>query len=160
MYRCISILLQPLLPRCFGPNYAEKHRRMGPGGCFCHSENVPQDVDSAGAAGAAHSCRHPAPYAGPRNPLQFLPSTTQQQKQKMIQAGPLRRHPAANLPSRPEILTDPKTKESVVAPATHLSCRGEMGVERLPAQSVPPFVSTQACCGDPWQGGALSVGPI
>ncbi len=33
-----------------------------------------------------------------------LPSATQQRKQKMIQAGPLRRHQAANLPSRPEIL--------------------------------------------------------
>ncbi len=40
----------------------------------------------------------------------FLPSATQQRNQKTIQAGPLRRHPAANLPSSPEILIDPETK--------------------------------------------------
>ncbi len=33
----------------------------------------------------------------------FLLSATQQWKQKTIQAGPLRKHPAANSPSRPEI---------------------------------------------------------
>ncbi len=39
---------------------------MGPGGRLCRSDNAPQDRDSAGAAGAAHSRRHPAPNAGPR----------------------------------------------------------------------------------------------
>ncbi len=52
----------------FGPNYAEKCRRMGPGGRFCRSDNAPQDGDSVGAAGAAHSHRHQAPNAGPCNP--------------------------------------------------------------------------------------------
>ncbi len=87
----------------FGPDYAEKRRWMGPGDCFCRSDNAPQDGGSAGAAGAAHSRRHPAPNAGPRHLPRFSPSTTQQRKQKTIQAGPLRRHPAANSPSRPEI---------------------------------------------------------
>ncbi len=68
---------------------------------FCHSDNAPQDGD---IAGAAYSRRHPAPNAGPRHPPHpFLPSANQQRKQKTIQAGPLRRHPAANSPSRPEI---------------------------------------------------------
>ncbi len=40
----------------------------------------------------------------------FLSSATQQRKQKTIQAGLLRRHLAANLPPRPEILIGPKTK--------------------------------------------------
>ncbi len=93
----------------FGPNYAEKGRRMGPGGRFCRSDNVPQDGDSVGAAGVAHNRHHPAPNAGPRHPP-FLPSATQQWKQKTIRAGLLRRHPAANLPLDPEILIDPKMK--------------------------------------------------
>ncbi len=38
-----------------------------------------------------------------------------------------------------------------------LITRGQKGC--LP-QSVPPFVPTQAHCGDPGQGGAVSVGPI
>ncbi len=42
----------------FGPNYAEKRRRTGPGGRFFRSDNAPQDGDSAGAAGTAHSRRH------------------------------------------------------------------------------------------------------
>ncbi len=41
---------------------------MGPGGRFCRSDNVPQDGYSTGAAGAAHSHRHPMPNAGPRYP--------------------------------------------------------------------------------------------
>ncbi len=57
----------------FGPDYAEKGRRMGPGGCFCRSDNAPQDGDSAGAAGAAHS-RHSAPNAGPCHPPIFAVS--------------------------------------------------------------------------------------
>ncbi len=52
----------------FGPDYGEKHRRMGPGGRFCRSDNVPQDRDSAGVAGAAHSRGHLSPNAGPRHP--------------------------------------------------------------------------------------------
>ncbi len=60
----------------FGPNYAEERRRMGPGGCFCRSDNALQDEDSAGAA---RSRRHPAPNArpGPRHHPFFLPSATQ-----------------------------------------------------------------------------------
>ncbi len=88
----------------FGPDYAEKRIRMGPGSRFCRSDNAPQDGDSAGAAGTAHSRRHPAPNAGPRHPTPFLPSATQQWKQKTIQAGLLRRHPATNLSPWPEIL--------------------------------------------------------
>ncbi len=53
---------------CFGLDYAEKHRRMGPGGHFCRSDNAPQDGDSVGVAGAAHSRHHPASSAGPRHP--------------------------------------------------------------------------------------------
>ncbi len=93
----------------FGPDYAEKRRRMGPGGRFCRSNNALQDGDSTGAAEAAHSRCHPAPNARPRHPP-FLSSATQQRKQKTIQTGLLRRHPAANLASRPEILIDPKMK--------------------------------------------------
>ncbi len=33
-----------------GPDYAEKHRRMGPGDRFCRSDNAPQDGDSAEVA--------------------------------------------------------------------------------------------------------------
>ncbi len=44
---------------------------MGPGGRFCRSDNAPQDGDSAGAAGAIHSHRRPAPNAGPRHPPLF-----------------------------------------------------------------------------------------
>ncbi len=54
----------PLSP----PDYTEKRRRMGPGGRFCRSDNAPQDGDSVGAAGVAHSRHHPAPNAGPRHP--------------------------------------------------------------------------------------------
>ncbi len=55
----------------FGPDYAEKRRRMRLGGCFCRSDNASQDGDSAGAAGAAHNCRQPAPNAGPPHPPIF-----------------------------------------------------------------------------------------
>ncbi len=55
----------------FGPDYAEKRRRMGTGGRFCRSDNAPQDGDSAGAAGVGHIRRHPAPNAGPRHPPVF-----------------------------------------------------------------------------------------
>ncbi len=64
--------------RQFGPDYAEKRRRMGPGGHFCHSDNAPQDGDSAEAAGVAHSRRHQAPNARPRHTLIFaisIPAT-------------------------------------------------------------------------------------
>ncbi len=54
--------------------------------------------------------QHPMPDLAIPPPPPFLPSATQQRKQKTIQAGPFRRHPAANLPSRPEILIDPKKK--------------------------------------------------
>ncbi len=57
-------------------------------------------------------------------------------KQKTIQVGLLRRHLAANSPPMPEI---PKWRESVVAPSAHLSSRGEMGVERLPAPKRSPL---------------------
>ncbi len=43
-------------------------------GRFCRSDNAPQDEDSAGAAGAAHSRRHPAPNAGPHHPPIFAVS--------------------------------------------------------------------------------------
>ncbi len=49
----------------FGPDFAEKCRRIGPGGCLV------QDGDSAGVAGVAHNRRHPAPNAGPRHPPIF-----------------------------------------------------------------------------------------
>ncbi len=55
----------------------------------------------------AAATHHPMPYLAIPP---FLPSAIQQRKQKTIQAGPLRRHSAANLPSRPEILIDPETK--------------------------------------------------
>ncbi len=93
----------------------------------------------------------------------FLPSATQQWKQKTIQASPLWRHPAANLPSRPEIPRSwsiPKWRESVVAPSARLSGRREMGEKGCLPQSFPPFVPMQARSGDPRQGGAVSVGPI
>ncbi len=64
----------------FGPDYAEKRRRMGLGGRFCRSDNAPQDGDNAGVAGAAHSRRHPALNAGPRHPPVFAVAT-QQRKQ-------------------------------------------------------------------------------
>ncbi len=51
----------------FAPDYAEKRRKMVPGGRFCRSDNAPQEENSTGAAGAAHSRRHPAPNAGPRH---------------------------------------------------------------------------------------------
>ncbi len=54
---------------------------------------------------------------------------------------------------------DPKRRESVVAPSAHLSSRGKMGAERLPAPH-SPLVTTQARCGNPRQGGGVSVGPI
>ncbi len=57
--------------RPFGPGYAEKRRRMEPGGRFCHSDNAPQDGDSVGAAGATHSRHHLASNAGPRHPPCF-----------------------------------------------------------------------------------------
>ncbi len=48
------------------------------GTCFCSqlgcSDNAPQDGDSAGAAGAAHSRRHPATNGGPRHPPVFAVS--------------------------------------------------------------------------------------
>ncbi len=67
----------------FGPDYAEKCRRMGAGGRFRRSDNAPQDVDSAGAAEAVHSRRHPAPNAGPRHsPPPFLPSVTQKRSRR------------------------------------------------------------------------------
>ncbi len=50
----------------------------------------------------AAATQHPMPDLA--IPPLFLPSATQQRKQKTIQAGPLRRHLAANLPSRLEIL--------------------------------------------------------
>ncbi len=53
------------VPVQFGPKYAEKRRRMGPSGRFCRFNNVPREGDSA--AEAAHSCRHPAPNAGPHH---------------------------------------------------------------------------------------------
>ncbi len=58
----------------FGPDYVEKRRRMEPGGCFCRSDNAPQDGDSTGAAGATHSRHHPAPNAGPHHPPIFAVS--------------------------------------------------------------------------------------
>ncbi len=66
----IFFLIYKAIPP-FGPDYAEKRRRMGPGGRFCRSNNAPQDGDSAGVAGAAHSRRHPAPNAGPGQPPHF-----------------------------------------------------------------------------------------
>ncbi len=59
-----------------GPDYAEKHKRMGPGGCFCHFDNAPQGGDSAGVVGAAQSNHHPAPNARPRQPPIFAVSNT------------------------------------------------------------------------------------
>ncbi len=56
----------------------------------------------------AAATQHPMPDLA--IPPPFLLSATQQRKQRTIQAGLLWRHPAANLPPRPEILIDPKTK--------------------------------------------------
>ncbi len=145
----------------FGPDYAEKRRRMGPGVRFCRSDNAPQDGDSAEVAGATHSpppstqCRtSPSP--------KFLLSATQQRKQKTILAGLLRRHPAANLPSRPKILRSwliPKRRESVVAPSAHLSSRGEMGAERLPAPKRSPFCLDAGLLWRSWARGCGVSGP-
>ncbi len=55
----VDFTLQLTYYTCHGPDYAEKRRRMAPGGRFCLSDNAPQDGDSAGAAGAAHSRRQP-----------------------------------------------------------------------------------------------------
>ncbi len=78
----------------FGPDYAEKRRRMGPGGRFCHSDNAPQDGDSAGAAGVAHSRRrHPAPNARPRYPLRFFrqqPSNRSRRRSRPVHFGDIR----------------------------------------------------------------------
>ncbi len=93
----------------FGPDYAEKRRRIGPGGRFCHSNNTLQDEDSAGAAEAAHSCCHPAFH--PMLDLVILlclPLATQQWKRKKkTQAGLTRRHPvAAKISAKPGILNE------------------------------------------------------
>ncbi len=67
----------------FGPDHAEKHRRMGPGGCLCHFDNAPQDRDSAGAAKAAFSYRHPALNATSLSPSSLcLPLATLQWKKR------------------------------------------------------------------------------
>ncbi len=89
--------------RQFGPDYAEKHRRMGPSGRF---DDASQDGDSMGVAEAAHSCRQPAPNAGPRYPpIPCLSLATQQQNRKTIQAGLTRRHLlAAKIPAKHRIL--------------------------------------------------------
>ncbi len=55
---------------------------------------------------------------------------------------------------------NPKQRESIVAPSTHLSSRGEIGAERLPASKRSPLVTTQGRWGDLGQGSAVSVGPI
>ncbi len=80
---------------------------MGPSGRFCRSDNVPQDGDSAGAA--AHSCHHPAPNARPRHPPIFAVSNPAMEAED-DPGQSTSENPAANLPSRPEILIDPKTK--------------------------------------------------
>ncbi len=49
----------------FGPNYARKRQKMGPGGRLSCFDNVPQDGVSAGATEAANSYRHLASNARP-----------------------------------------------------------------------------------------------
>ncbi len=119
----------------FGPNYAEKHRRMGPGGCLCCSDNAPQDGDSVGAV---HSRGHPAPNAGLCYPPHFWiqqPSNGSRRRSRPIYFGDIWQ-PIHHVGLR---YWDPKRRESVVAPSAHLSSRGEIGAERLPASKRSPL---------------------
>ncbi len=51
----------------FGPDHAEKRRRMEPNRHLYHFDNEPQDGDTAGVAEAGRSRCHPAPNARPRH---------------------------------------------------------------------------------------------
>ncbi len=121
----------------FGHDYAEKRRRMGPGGRFCCSDNAPQDGDSAGVAGAAHSRCHPAPNVERRHPPRFChqqPSNGSRRRSRPVHDI---RQPIYHLGLRSWLIL--KRWESVVAPSTHLSSRGEMGAEKLPAPKCSPL---------------------
>ncbi len=121
----------------FGPDYAEKRKRMGPGGHFCRSDNAPQDGDSAGAA---HSHRrHPAPNAGPRHPPHFCrqqPSNGSRRRSRLVRFGDIWQ-PIYHLGLRSWLI--PQRRESVVTPSAHLSSRGEIGAKRLPAPKRSPL---------------------
>ncbi len=71
-----EICEQPLTPEQFGPDYAEKCRRMEPGGRLHCFNNVLQDGDSVGVAEVVHNRCHPAPNARPcrRQPPGFAVS--------------------------------------------------------------------------------------
>ncbi len=97
--------------------------------------------------------QHPMPDLATLPPhfCRQQPSNESRRRSRPVYFGDIRQ-PIYHLGLRSWDSEIPKWRESVVAPSAHSSSRGEMGQKGSLPQSVPPFVPTQACCGNPRQG--------